>query len=162
MMYLTGTAKVIGWGRIYKDKNDDRTSPYLLETEGRILKEDECHNYLRFSQPGLKFPQFSVICVVYNDGTSACKGDSGGPLYIEGNKLIGIVSFFSGEGCSIPGYADVYQNVGYFKDWFERQMRDEPNALALIGMMTSFYCFRILKNGARLVTSVFLFALFSL
>ena len=69
-----------------------------------IMSQTECETmYQGFSQPILD----SMLCAGYrNGGVDACKGDSGGPLYLEttdengdvsGRTVVGIVS--GGVGC---------------------------------------------------------------
>ena len=48
------------------------------------------------------------------EGNSACNGDSGGPVVIEG-ILVGIVSW--GIGCTETGYPIVYSNIATLKSF---------------------------------------------
>jgi len=55
-----------------------------------------------------------------NGKIDACQGDSGGPIvYRQGSNwvLAGLVSW--GVGCAKPGYAGIYTNVAYYRDWID-------------------------------------------
>ncbi|XP_040835651.1 chymotrypsin-like elastase family member 3B [Ochotona curzoniae] len=56
-------------------------------------------------------------------GSSACSGDSGGPLNCPGVnaecEIHGIVSFGSGYGCNFPKKPTVFTRVSAFIDWIE-------------------------------------------
>jgi secreted trypsin-like serine protease len=57
-----------------------------------------------------------------NFGEASCHGDSGGPLtYVDVNNnqyQIGVVSFGSSRGCSVP-QPDGYARVTHFIEWID-------------------------------------------
>lgn len=67
-----------------------------------------------------RFPILDTnLCAgVKNGGKGQCSGDSGGPLTIENNFLVGIVSW-SEKPCTIAPYPGVYTKVSHYIDWIE-------------------------------------------
>lgn len=64
----------------------------------------------------------AMVCAGYPGGEfDACKGDSGGPLYLDG-VVYGIVSW--GFGCALQCSPHVYANVYTFRDWIKQTMED--------------------------------------
>lgn len=63
------------------------------------------------------------FCASGPSGADACKGDSGGPLLIEGEEedlLVGLVSF--GEDCGDPAYPGVYARISTYHDWLQQRI----------------------------------------
>lgn len=63
----------------------------------------------------------SVLCAkgLDNPSDNVCGGDAGGPLILTNlgiNRLIGVISFVSNEGCT-SGWPSGYTRVGYFLNW---------------------------------------------
>lgn len=56
------------------------------------------------------------VCVMGPEGTTACSGDSGGPLIQHPNILIGVVSWGS-LPCGIG--PNVFVNVGHYVKWIK-------------------------------------------
>lgn len=53
-------------------------------------------------------------------GKSACFGDEGGPLVVEG-RLAGVVSYFS--DCTKAHYPTMYTEIGSYRLWIDQQLR---------------------------------------
>lgn len=59
------------------------------------------------------------------DNIDACYGDSGGPLFHLGDRmLVGVVSW--GMGCALDEYPGIYTRVSAFTDWIQTK-NDFPN-----------------------------------
>lgn len=56
------------------------------------------------------------VCTESSKGSSACNGDSGGPVTIEG-RLAGLVSTMNLLGCGVPNAPELSSSVYYHKDW---------------------------------------------
>ena len=109
----------------------------LLESGVKIISNAECVEILSYNatdniivriQIEKAFPyglSADNICAIGFQNTTtgvfsgACKGDSGGPLYVDENgikKLIGIVS--GGVGCG-QGYPGWFTNISHYIPWLE-------------------------------------------
>lgn len=64
------------------------------------------------------------ICVLTEDGTGACQGDSGGALIdLKKNQVCGVVSW--GKPCA-EGQPDVYSRInGPNRNWIEGKMGEK-------------------------------------
>ena len=45
------------------------------------------------------------------------QGGSGGPLLVNGNVQVGVVSFAGGNGCADPAHIPVFTRVTAYLDW---------------------------------------------
>lgn len=117
ILSATGSdGQVVGWGA--RNPFGFRLSNFLKQTTERVLDAGRC---LRAYSRDL-FDSAAMICALGRRlkrfgrpplHTSACTGDSGGPLIATtptGPKQIGIVSF-GGAICGIPGAPTVYSRV---------------------------------------------------
>jgi hypothetical protein len=119
---------VAGWGQI--DRFGGQTLN-LRSSNLRFLNENDCRN--EFSQR--TFGAINVgsigpwnVCAGDPSGfQSACRGDSGGPLYVsEGGRTVqvGVVSWGRvaqfGVGCGSSGEPGVFASVPFYRDWIER------------------------------------------
>lgn len=55
-----------------------------------------------------------------NGGRDVCIGDSGGPLIVDSDVLVGTVSY--GRPCALPDSPTVYGNVAYMRDFIVANM----------------------------------------
>ncbi|OWA50944.1 putative Ovochymase-2 [Hypsibius exemplaris] len=109
----------IGWGK----NSDDRDGlPQLLEgARLQVLNQSECGR--RMKGPGSTMP-WEKICV---DSTkaSACRGDSGGPLFKKVSSgrfhLVGLSSYGT-QMCAAPGMASVFTRVSHYLGWIRKTM----------------------------------------
>ncbi|KAH8285610.1 hypothetical protein KR054_011530, partial [Drosophila jambulina] len=98
-----------GWGLT---DNNSGMSNYLNCVDVQIMENNDCRNYY-----GGNYVTDNTICINTDGGRSSCSGDSGGPLVLhEGNRIVGIVSFGSGEGCTAGRPAGFTRVTGYL-DW---------------------------------------------
>ncbi|KAH8333158.1 hypothetical protein KR074_009391, partial [Drosophila pseudoananassae] len=100
-------AVACGWGTTY----DGSSLPDWLQcVDLQIVHNEEC---------GWAYGSVgdNIICTRNVDGKSICQGDSGGPLVThDGNKLVGVTNFVSGNGCQ-SGAPGGFQRVTYHLDW---------------------------------------------
>ncbi|XP_034254978.1 chymotrypsin BI-like [Thrips palmi] len=110
--YLGRTGTVSGYGRT-DDVNASPVSPRLRFTSLPVVDNQVCADAYGDSP---LHP--SVICL-RAEGSSSCKGDSGGPFTVDDNGktiLVGAVSFGATAGCSL-GRPVGYTNLAIFIDW---------------------------------------------
>ncbi|EDO46103.1 predicted protein [Nematostella vectensis] len=114
---LAGTpCYVSGWGRIGESSPG---SNVLQEASIPLVDQRACEEQYR----NLKPITARMRCAgIYGTPKGTCKGDSGGPLVCESKGrwvLMGVTSW-SYNGCADSGYAGVYADVVYFKDWIRQ------------------------------------------
>eukprot|EP00815_Leptocylindrus_aporus_P001617 CAMPEP_0116067276 /NCGR_PEP_ID=MMETSP0322-20121206/10904_1 /TAXON_ID=163516 /ORGANISM="Leptocylindrus danicus var. apora, Strain B651" /LENGTH=286 /DNA_ID=CAMNT_0003554035 /DNA_START=59 /DNA_END=916 /DNA_ORIENTATION=- len=116
-----GVVTVAGWGLLEFEGN---TTDVLMEVDVSLLTVEECDNYLvNVSMP--PYPDGDGFLCAQGNGTDACAGDSGGPLfYSDGGvfKQVGVVSW--GSGCADPDHPGVYADVPYYMDWLKENIED--------------------------------------
>ncbi|XP_058517009.1 chymotrypsin-like elastase family member 3B [Ochotona princeps] len=106
---------VTGWGFI---STSGPASDTLLEGLLCVLDHEHC------SQPDYWGDNVNKRQLCAGEcGSSACLGDSGGPLNCPGVNTVwevhGIVSFGSARGCNYPKEPTVFTRVSCFIDWIE-------------------------------------------
>ncbi|KAG8235402.1 hypothetical protein J437_LFUL009261 [Ladona fulva] len=107
------TATVVGWGR---------TSAWgpipneLHKVDIPIFNHDECAKV--YGDDGMNVRD-TQICAGGEGGKDACNGDSGGPLFVNG-EIIGIVSW--GRPCAEQGFPTVFTEVSDYVDWIEQHI----------------------------------------
>ncbi|XP_065341592.1 trypsin-1-like [Cloeon dipterum] len=101
------SATVIGWGYPYTGGD---VMQFLQEVDIFVVSDVDCQAI--HDNP----PHESNICAgVPEGGKGQCSGDSGGPLFVNGQQ-VGIVSW-SVKPCTIAPYPGVYTQVSYYIDW---------------------------------------------
>lgn len=103
---------VIGFGLT---RGNGQTSPRLLETDQKVMSQDDCQDII--DNFGVKLDR-SMICG-NKEGSSACNGDSGGPLLVRcpngQDTIVGIVSW-GAAGCPTSTFPTVYGRVSFADD----------------------------------------------
>ncbi|KAL6435844.1 hypothetical protein ACFW04_005603 [Cataglyphis niger] len=105
-------ARVSGFGRI---SQNGPSSKILQQAIIYIADQEYCKNMYTNIQYNIYDTQ---ICA--NDpniSRGSCKGDSGGPLIVNG-KLVGLVSW--AKACSLTDYPTVYTRIPSYIDWIEK------------------------------------------
>jgi secreted trypsin-like serine protease len=110
------TVSVSGWGRMQNGYD----AVILNRLEIPLVSDAACINSYG------PYCTINMVCAGFKQGgRDACKGDSGGPLFIEGpnqeSTLVGIVSW--GWGCAQPDLYGVYTKVHNYLGWVERECR---------------------------------------
>jgi secreted trypsin-like serine protease len=123
-------ATVVGWGittpvpvgaKPGLDSARFPHSKHLVQADLPIASQQACAAFLRRPARPAEF------CAGDGAGSAdACKGDSGGPLFVAGPAgeaiQAGIVSW--GPGCGQPETYGVYASVGYFERWIRKYVPD--------------------------------------
>ncbi|XP_067644994.1 collagenase-like [Eurosta solidaginis] len=105
------TAIVSGWG--FLNNNATRLSPKLQSATLQVISNIVCDQFYTHEI----FPD--ILCTSTVNGTSACNGDSGGPLTeVSTGELIGTFSFVPDSGCG-TGEPSGYTRVTYYLDWIK-------------------------------------------
>ncbi|KAG7200508.1 hypothetical protein KM043_001072 [Ampulex compressa] len=98
---------VSGWGYA----GDDVSSAKLKRAVIPIISKAECRRAVAHHG---RLPE-GQICAGYElGGHDTCKGDSGGPLAVEG-RLAGVISW--GLGCAEARKPGIYSEVAYHREW---------------------------------------------
>ncbi|POM60022.1 Serine protease family S01A [Phytophthora palmivora] len=102
-------ATVLGWGRT--EESNGMLSPVLQQLTIPIISNAEC----------AKFPKYvgrvtpGMLCAGVGDGRDTCNGDSGGPLIVDKDILVGCVSW--GSRCGEQ--AGIFTRLTYVMDYIE-------------------------------------------
>ena len=103
----------------------------LLKVDSGYVSREECDR--GYGNVGMVNAEQHLCAVTSSAGS--CNGDSGGPMFDESYRQVGIVSFGSSKGCA-TGIPDVYTRVSTYIDWYVhftislvgiRRMRVQPN-----------------------------------
>jgi len=107
-----GNLIVSGWGAT---SGGGPTPDILQKLEEPLASDDDC-----FAAWGDSLIPETMVCFGTGIGdTSACSGDSGGPLIANGANgahLVGIVSW-GHRDCAVPGFYSVFTEVAAYVDW---------------------------------------------
>ncbi|XP_069683027.1 trypsin-1-like isoform X2 [Periplaneta americana] len=106
-------ATVIGWGQL------EEFGPYsdtLQRINVSIVNHDQCNSIYESNSEHVYDSQ---ICAGVPQGIGGtCRGDDGGPLFIDGN-VVGLVSW--SRYCARPEYPTVYTRVSAYIDWIKQK-----------------------------------------
>lgn len=104
----------------YHVSDGDRLPDELREVAVPVMKHEDCVKAYNTS-----IDNSIMLCAGYEAGQKdACKGDSGGPFFVQGTggyTLQGLVSF--SRGCARPRTPHVYVRVATFVDWIQQQAK---------------------------------------
>ena len=73
----------------------------------------------------MNFPFFHHVKQVFKHFVIIFQGDSGGPLICRSNKVAGIL-IQGGDPCDNPAHPQKFINVGFYKKWINRTLRQNP------------------------------------
>jgi len=107
---------VAGWGDTVADKKQTQF-PEILQV-ATVREFPECYNHSKYLSQILN--RDLHICTSSGNGTSPCKGDSGGPLYTKVNgqfTVIGIISFHTGIFSCLASGGSQYARVSTYLNW---------------------------------------------
>ncbi|KAF9983346.1 hypothetical protein BGZ75_005183 [Mortierella antarctica] len=106
-----------------EDASKATVAGYGSKVQVTIGSEVECAEHM--NQDGHFFDHKTQICATDN-GHSACRGDSGGPLYIGSGKDVHIVGVVSGSGnedrCGEKGTFQYYTFIEAFVPWIKSEI----------------------------------------
>ncbi|XP_070161271.1 chymotrypsin-2-like [Polyergus mexicanus] len=105
-------ARVSGFGRI---SEDGPGSNILQQATIYIADQDYCKNM--YSKMLYNIYDTHICANDPNISRGSCKGDSGGPLIVNG-KLVGVVSW--AKACSLTDYPTVFTRIPSYIDWIEK------------------------------------------
>ncbi|KAL9701016.1 hypothetical protein quinque_004457 [Culex quinquefasciatus] len=132
-----------GWVAGFGETESLALSKELKTASMAIVNITECVH----SDPELygRFASAAVFCASDRNGTSVCRGDSGGGVYIlEGDRweLRGITSF-SGKNergsCDVGRYV-VFTNVAFFYEWIKRRTGRDGSSEVFPKRISEFKC----------------------
>ncbi|XP_049881037.1 phenoloxidase-activating enzyme-like isoform X2 [Pectinophora gossypiella] len=111
---------VAGWGAVNETVSK---SDIKLHVEVPLIDKDQCQTV--YSRPQFNVPLWNgQLCAGAQQGQDSCKGDSGGPLMFQNEKIfevIGIVSF-GPKACGLEGVPGVYTKVHEYNSWIRSQI----------------------------------------
>ncbi|KMQ90865.1 mite allergen der f 3-like protein [Lasius niger] len=105
-------ARVSGFGRISEDGSGSKV---LQQATIYITDQEYCKNM--YNKILYDIYDTHICANDPNISRGSCKGDSGGPLIVNG-KLVGLVSW--AKGCSLTDYPTVFTRVPSYIDWIEK------------------------------------------
>lgn len=120
---------VTGWGKSEDKSKNYENKPRL--TTAPIQTNEDC--FLE-SEGLVAFSSRRTFCAGHRNGSGICHGDSGGGLFIKSSGIYyfkGIVSssLLKDDTCDVTNFA-VYTNVFKFKDWIDKNTKEEADLLA--------------------------------
>ncbi|KAG8235399.1 hypothetical protein J437_LFUL009258 [Ladona fulva] len=112
---VNSSATVIGWG---VTSEGGSVSPDLRKADILIFDHEECDKI--YSEDYHTIYPEQICAYTPEGGVGSCNGDSGGPLFVNG-EVIGLVSW--ARGCDRVGYPTVYTEVADYIDWIEEKIQ---------------------------------------
>ncbi|XP_058794512.1 chymotrypsin-1-like [Phymastichus coffea] len=116
-------ARIAGWGQtVTKKFRNEHTKPQILQKLTLLISSD---NYCQQQYIGKHYNIYTIhVCTIIPSGEpkSACMGDSGSPLIINGNVIVGITSISPQNDYHCSAYPTVYTKVSHYIDWISEHM----------------------------------------
>ncbi|KAL3674679.1 hypothetical protein V7S43_000619 [Phytophthora oleae] len=100
---------VFGWGKT--EDSSGMQSPTLEQLTIPVISNAECGKFKKYVDRVTE----GMLCAGTGNGKDTCNGDSGGPLLVDGNILIGCVSW----GSKCGQQAGIYTRLTYVMDYIE-------------------------------------------
>ncbi|KAK5647140.1 hypothetical protein RI129_002032 [Pyrocoelia pectoralis] len=117
--FVSRTAYVTGWGRLYED---GPLPSVLQQVAVPVINNTICESMYRSAGYIEHIPHIFICAGWRKGGFDSCEGDSGGPMVIqrEDNRflLAGVISW--GIGCAEPNQPGVYTRISEFRDWINQ------------------------------------------
>jgi len=113
-------ALAIGWGALREGRSSGPSTLNVVSL--KVSSNQKCRGALNTATRKKIFA--SNLCTITTEGKDTCKGDSGGPLFLDRKKgpiQIGIVSW--GVGCARSGSFGVYTRVKFYAPWIRSILR---------------------------------------
>ncbi|XP_023244033.1 trypsin-3-like [Centruroides sculpturatus] len=107
--YTSGTALMVGWGRIGKD-----SSRFLKMASVNIVNVNDT------VYKGQSIYMTEYVILTRQNGASIMPGDSGGPLIYENNDGVRIEIGVSSTSQMKPGGVNIYVSTSYFIDFIKQ------------------------------------------
>lgn len=117
-LYINSTGRVSGWGLTTNDTHSIDISPVLKYADLTIISNEECKDIFGTAL-GFYVRDNNVCTFGGDDYITPCKGDSGGPLTLNG-EIIGIASF--AEYYCSAGFPTGYTRVAFYLDWIQQNL----------------------------------------
>ncbi|EFX66723.1 hypothetical protein DAPPUDRAFT_331736 [Daphnia pulex] len=114
--YSNESAIITGWGKT----SSGSVSQTLQKANVTVYDNSVCSE-----QWGNTFDGSTQLCAAQLN-TAICLGDSGGPIFVNGNVQIGVVSFVSDSGCDDPTHVPVFTRVSAYLGWIAATMASNP------------------------------------
>ena len=119
---LPNNAMVIGWGAIENEKILAPEVNVLKQVRLPLVSNEICH-----AAGGINITNKHICAGIFIGGKDSCKGDSGGPLFVQyGNKWvqIGIVSTGTSDTCANQGHYGVYTRLSEYNNFIKQHVTE--------------------------------------
>lgn len=141
---MVGTmATTVGWGKT--EKSGKLASRILRRLTLPIISNAECGKYPKYVGRITE----GMLCAGTGRGRDTCNGDSGGPLIVDGNILVGFVSW----GSTCGEQPAVFTRITYVFDYIRDILRGgdgvdffEPTSESNSGSQEPFYALKFPKS----------------
>ncbi|XP_017480737.1 PREDICTED: transmembrane protease serine 9 [Rhagoletis zephyria] len=120
--YENQLATVSGWGWTNENQEEGPKADVLKKVAVKIWNNNSCEKSYKLHGKSNSLISDTQLCAgLKNGGADSCWADSGGPLIMKDQILVGIVS--TGIGCARPGLPGIYTRVSKYVSWIESVLR---------------------------------------